>query len=169
MTEQSCTCPYTDPATWTTYGSAIDPATTQEYEPTCPVHGALRTEVEALRAVLVGRCLANITLRDEEHRQAVCILAEGHDTVHDDGMSTTWTDKDHWKPSGFDAANAEIERLQNVADAAEEQVEVLRATVARVEKVAGRMARHAEGDDPYWTTVGICGREVLDALRGDES
>lgn len=58
----------------------------------------LRAEAEESRAVLAGRCLADITLRDEEHRQAVCILAKGHDTVHDDGMGTTWTDKDHWKP-----------------------------------------------------------------------
>ena len=88
--EQSCTCPYTDPATWTTYCGAVEPGSTQEYDPTCPAHGMLRAEVDALRAA-----------------------------------------------------------------------------VARVEKVAGGMARHAEGADPYWTVVGICGREVMDALRGE--
>ena len=92
-----------------------------------------------------GRCLADITLRDEEHRQAVCILAKGHDTVHDDGMGTTWTDKDHW-------------RLR--------EVEALRATVARVEAVAD------EWSDPG-KPIGIIGlpwaMTIREALRGDES
>lgn len=88
MTEQSCTCPFTDPATWTTHYGAVEPGSTREYDPTCPVHGMLRAEVEALRATVV-------------------------------------------------------------------------------KKVAGGMARHAEGDDPYWTAVGICGREVMAVLRSE--
>lgn len=38
-----CTCPWTDPAMWTTYYGATEPGRTREFEPTCPVHG--RVEV----------------------------------------------------------------------------------------------------------------------------
>lgn len=112
MTEQSCTCPFTDPATWTTHYGAVEPGSTQEYDPTCPVHGALRAEVEALRAVLEGRCMADITLRDEGHRQAVCVLAKGHTTAHDDALGCTWTDADHWQPSERDDMAARIARVE---------------------------------------------------------
>ncbi|MGD7788192.1 hypothetical protein ACQCX2_07690 [Propionibacteriaceae bacterium Y1700] len=50
--EPKCACPWVDPKYWTTHYGAIDPASTQEYEPTCPVHGELRAEVESLREKL---------------------------------------------------------------------------------------------------------------------
>lgn len=37
--QDDCTCPWTDPATWTTYYGAVEPGSTREFEPTCPVHG----------------------------------------------------------------------------------------------------------------------------------
>ena len=39
MTEDKCTCPWTDPSTWTRYGSAVEPGSQREYDPTCPEHG----------------------------------------------------------------------------------------------------------------------------------
>lgn len=34
-----CSCPWTDPATWTRYGGAIEPGSTRVYDPECLVHG----------------------------------------------------------------------------------------------------------------------------------
>jgi len=36
-------------------------------------------------------CSADITHRDEGHRQSVCIKRAGHSGVHDDGQGCTWT------------------------------------------------------------------------------
>ena len=73
-------------------------------------------ELEALRATLEGRCLSDITHRDEEHRQSVCMLPEGHaPLMHDDCMGCTWTDADHWQQSAVDRADeleAAIERVR---------------------------------------------------------
>lgn len=42
--------------------------------------------------------VTDITHRDEEHRQSVCMLPEGHAPLaHDDCMGCTWTDADHWQ------------------------------------------------------------------------
>lgn len=36
--ESGCECWPTDPSTWTTYGSAVEPGSTLEPNPECPVH-----------------------------------------------------------------------------------------------------------------------------------
>ena len=69
-------------------------------------------ELDALRATLEGRCLSDITHRDEEHRQSVCMLPEGHAPLaHDDCMGCTWTDADHWQPSAVDRVADEVQRI----------------------------------------------------------
>lgn len=70
-------------------------------------------EIDSLKAMLAGRCLSDITHRDEEHRQSVCMLPEGHaPLMHDDCMGCTWTDADHWEPSAIDALAAKVERVR---------------------------------------------------------
>lgn len=59
-------------------------------------------EAEARLTILGGRCLDGITLRDGEHRQAVCILAADHREAHDDGLGCAWTDGEHWEASAED-------------------------------------------------------------------
>ena len=67
---------------------------------------------DALRATLEGRCLSDITHRDEEHRQSVCMLPEGHaPLMHDDCMGCTWTDADHWQQSAVDRVADEVQRI----------------------------------------------------------
>lgn len=46
-----CTCPMTDPSTWTTYGSAVEPASQYEWDPDCPQHGYTPIEFETATAV----------------------------------------------------------------------------------------------------------------------
>lgn len=79
-----------------------------------------RAEVDRLTAILDGRCLSDITHRDEEHRQSVCMLPEGHaPLMHDDCMGCTWTDADHWQQSAVDRADeleAAIERVRELAE-----------------------------------------------------
>lgn len=36
--QAECTCHPTDPATWTTYGSAVEPGSMFEPDPDCPRH-----------------------------------------------------------------------------------------------------------------------------------
>ena len=51
---------------------------------------------EATEPVLAsGCCMADITHRDEEHRQSVCILPGEHAGPHDDGAGCAWTDAEH--------------------------------------------------------------------------
>ena len=38
-----------------------------------------------------GQCGADITHRDEHHRQSVCVRARGHSGAHDDGQGCVWT------------------------------------------------------------------------------
>ena len=38
-----------------------------------------------------GQCGADITHRDEHHRQSVCVRASGHSGAHDDGQGCVWT------------------------------------------------------------------------------
>ena len=38
-----------------------------------------------------GQCGADITHRDEHHRQSVCVRASGHSGAHDDGQGCSWT------------------------------------------------------------------------------
>lgn len=39
MTTEQCACFPTDPATWTTHGSAVEPGSMYEPNPECPAHG----------------------------------------------------------------------------------------------------------------------------------
>ena len=79
--------------------------------------GEDRAERDALRSMLAGRCLSGITHRDEEHRQSVCMLPEGHaPLMHDDCMGCTWTDADHWEPSAIDALAAKVARVRALVD-----------------------------------------------------
>lgn len=85
-----------------------------------------RAERDALRSMIAGRCLSGITHRDEEHRQSVCMLPEGHaPLMHDDCMGCTWTDADHWEPSAIDALAEECDGWRHLAD-------VRAARIARV-------------------------------------
>ena len=72
----------------------MDPATTL----------ALVARVREAEAALSGRCLADITLRDDDHRMVICILPEGHTFEHDDGMGCLWTDGGHRADDHSDAA-----------------------------------------------------------------
>lgn len=72
-----CTCPFTDPATWTKYYGAVEPGSTQEYDPTCPTHGKLRERAERAEAT-IARVRA---LADGDHTHASHIpgtFREGH-------------------------------------------------------------------------------------------
>ena len=43
MTNDSrCTCPWTEPSTWTTYGDATEPGSQREFDPYCPEHGMVQ-------------------------------------------------------------------------------------------------------------------------------
>ena len=85
-----------------------------------PMSDLTPAKLDALRATLEGRCLSDITHRDEEHRQSVCMLPEGHAPLaHDDCMGCTWTDADHWQQSAVDRADeleAAIERVRELAE-----------------------------------------------------
>ena len=71
-----------------------------------------RAEIEALRSQLAGRCLSDITHRDEEHRQSFCMLPAYHAPLaHDDCMGCTWTDGEHWQPQAVDRLADELARI----------------------------------------------------------
>lgn len=119
---------------------------------------ALHDEVERLRAILSGRCLAGITHRGEDHRQSTCILAADHETAHDDGLGCTWTDADHWQP-----------------DAMEVELDALRAAVQRVRLLAGRWrggygsgTRVEDVMGRQVVTVDHASHAILEALDGAE-
>ena len=63
-----------------------------------------------------GRCLADITHRDDGHRMSICVLPKGHTTAHDDALGCTWTDADHWQPSERDDLAARVARVEALAD-----------------------------------------------------
>ena len=65
---------------------------------------ALVARVREAEVALEGRCLADITLRDDDHRMVICILPEGHTFEHDDGMGCLWTDGGHRADDHSDAA-----------------------------------------------------------------
>ena len=73
----------------------------------------LLERVKAAEAVLEGRCLSDITHRDDGHRQSICVLAAGHTTAHDDGIGCRWTDGEHY---GLDPAEATIARVRELAE-----------------------------------------------------
>ena len=98
-----------------------------------------RAEIAALRSMLAGRCLSDITHRDEEHRQSVCMLpAEHAPLAHDDCMGCTWTDADHWQECAVDRVADELARIAD-----ESQHEGWDSPVVR--RVVERVARAFEG------------------------
>jgi len=108
----------------------IDPAAERD---------ALAAERDALRAMLAGRCLSDITHRDEEHRQSVCMLPVGHAPLaHDDCMGCTWTDADHWQPSAVDRVADEVARIAD--DSQHEGWDS-----PRVRSIVGRIQRALDG------------------------
>lgn len=74
--------------------------------------------LSAAEAQLKGRCLADITLRDDDHRMVTCILPEGHTFEHDDGMGCLWTDGGHRVADHSDAARLAAVGGPTVIDAA---------------------------------------------------
>ena len=103
-------------------------------------HPLTRAELDALRAKLEGRCLSDITHRDEEHRQSVCMLPEGHaPLMHDDCMGCTWTDADHWQQSAVDRVADEVQRIAD-----ESQHEGWDGPLVRI--LVGRISAALDGD-----------------------
>ena len=101
---------------------------------------AVTAERDALEAMLSGRCLSDITHRDEGHRQSVCMLPEGHAPLaHDDCMGCTWTDADHWQSHAPERLDAE---LHAIAD--ESQHEGWDSPLVR--RVLGRLQRAYDGE-----------------------
>lgn len=56
-----------------------------------------------------GRCIASLTLRDDEHATCTCELRHGHEGAHVDGQ-TSWTDATT-KPEAQGAARVPIRRI----------------------------------------------------------
>ena len=117
---------------------------------------ALAADRDALLAMLAGRCLSDITHRDEEHRQSVCMLPEGHAPLaHDDCMGCTWTDADHWEPSAIDALAEECDGWRHLAD-------VRAARIARVrEWIDRRGVNVSDRDDDYMDGYRAAQRHAL--------
>ena len=108
-----------------------------------------RSEADALRAMLAGRCLSDITHRDEEHRQSVCMLPVGHAPLaHDDCMGCTWTDADHWEPSAIDALAEECDGWRHLADVRAAAVERVRALHRRRAHSLGDFVAHGQTEFP---------------------
>lgn len=94
-----------------------------------------------IRAMLAGRCLSDITHRDDEHRQSVCMLPVGHAPLaHDDCVGCTWTDADHWQPSAVDRVADEVARIAD-----ESQHEDWDSP--RVRSIVGRIRRAIDGTE----------------------
>lgn len=88
----------------------------------------------------LGRCLSDITHRDEEHRQSVCMLPVGHAPLaHDDCLGYTWTDADRWEPSVIDRVADELARIAD-----ESQHEGWDSPCVR--SIVGRIQRALDGD-----------------------
>ncbi|ASZ75152.1 hypothetical protein PBI_TREYKAY_83 [Mycobacterium phage TreyKay] len=45
----TCTCPWVDPSLWTTHYGAVEPGSTREHNPLCPVHPATLVELAVAR------------------------------------------------------------------------------------------------------------------------
>ena len=92
-----------------------------------------RAEIEALRSQLAGRCLSDVTHRDEEHRQSLCMLpAEHAPLAHDDYMGCTWTDADHWQPQAVDRVADELQRIADESQHESWDHPLVRNVVARL-------------------------------------
>ncbi len=90
-------------------------------------------EIEALRSQLAGRCLSDITHRDEEHRQSFCMLpAEHAPLAHDDCMGCTWTDADQWQPQAVDRLADELARVADESQHEGWDSPAVRRVVARL-------------------------------------
>ena len=96
---------------------------------------ALRAERDALAAMVAGRCLSDITHRDEEHRQSVCMLPAGHAPLaHDDCMGCTWTDAEHWEPSAVDRVADEVARIADESQHEDWDSPRVRSIVGRIRR-----------------------------------
>lgn len=97
-------------------------------------------EIDSLKAMLADRCLADITHRDEEHRQSVCMLPVGHAPLaHDDCMGCTWTDAEHWELSAVDRM---VDELARIADESRHED----WDSPRVQSIVGRIRRALDGE-----------------------
>lgn len=76
---ERCTCPWVDPKYWTTHYGAVEPGSTQEYDPTCPIHGALRRQVDAVRALHNNRGYSGTELCDGCREKWPCLTIRALD------------------------------------------------------------------------------------------
>lgn len=111
---------------WETSGVGIEYFEQSRRQARAAVTAAL-AEVEASLtaerdALTEGRCLADITHRDDGHRVSVCVLPKGHTTAHDDALGCIWTDADHWQPSERDDLRARIARVEALVEPCEDFV-----------------------------------------------
>ena len=88
-------------------------------------------------ALAEGRCMADTTLRDDEHRLVLCVLPKGHRAAHDDLLGTSWTDGTHYDQS-------EVERLRAQAAAVEALPD---EWMALTSTVLATKQEHWRGDD----------------------
>jgi hypothetical protein len=98
--EEGCTCFPTDPSTWTTYGSAVEPGSMYEPNPECPEHGAHTEIVDEPDLSLIP---AKLIVRDPE-------ICSGRPTMRGTRIlasriagelaaGTTWEQLHEWYPS----------------------------------------------------------------------
>jgi hypothetical protein len=84
-----CSCPWTDPSTWETYGGATEPGSQHEWEPSCPEHGDPSTvyieptqAVDTVARILVGTDWdSGVRNTDIGPRTAVAHMAAQADAV----------------------------------------------------------------------------------------
>lgn len=100
---ENCSCTLTEPSTWTTYGSAVEPGSTCEWDPYCPVHGQVAEIRERLDAT-----------------ESVAYVADDQ-TIQDA----------RWLLSENDRLTAEVEELQAKLDAAKTATDDMRAALER--------------------------------------
>lgn len=101
--------PFASPSEPSTYVSVTTPSEVKA-QATREIGPRLQAVLDA--GVLAGRCLSDVTHRDEEHRQSICMLpAEHAPLAHDDCMGCTWTDADHWQQQAVDRVADELQRI----------------------------------------------------------
>lgn len=101
--------PFSQPSEPSTYVSVTTPSEVKA-QATREIGPRLQAVLDA--GVLAGRCLSDVTHRDEEHRQSICMLpAEHAPLAHDDCMGCTWTDADHWQQQAVDRVADELQRI----------------------------------------------------------
>lgn len=80
----TCTCPWVDPSLWTTHYGAVEPGSTQEHNPLCPVHPAdqLADLVAAREAPVVAAAAERAEVYGDAWAQ-VFELAGGGRAMHE--------------------------------------------------------------------------------------